>query len=157
MGDGITHVAAQDKATNRQEKITITNDKGRLTQEEVDRMIEEAERFAGEDKLVKERLDARNAFDGYIRSMESAMGGSGGNGGSLSDNMDPEEKQEILNALRDGQSWLDANPEADADEIKEKQNQVSGICAPIVSKYAGGGHDFGDDSIEDGEEQSNEL
>merc|ERR1712151_712812 len=113
------------KATNRQEKITITNDKGRLTQEEIDRMIEEAERFAGEDKLVKERLDARNVFDGYIRSMESAMGGSGGNGGSLSDKMDPEEKQEISSALRDGQSWLDANPEADADEIKEKQNQVS--------------------------------
>merc|ERR1711972_341983 len=155
--DGIMHVVAQDKATNRQEKITITNDKGRLTQEGIDRMIEEAERFAGEDKLVKERLDARNAFDGYIRSMESAMGGSGGNGGSLSDKMDPEEKQEIVNALRDGQSWLDANPEADADEIKEKQNQVSGVCAPIVSKYSGGGHDFGDNSNEDGEEQPDEL
>merc|ERR1712151_1092873 len=155
--DGIMHVAAQDKATNRQEKITITNDKGRLTQEEIDRMIEEAERFAGEDKLVKERLDARNALDGYIRSMESAMGGSGGNGGSLSDKMDPEEKQEIFNALRDGQSWLDANPEADTDEIKEKQNQVSGICAPIVSKYTGGSHDFGDNSNEDAEEQADEL
>merc|ERR1712151_809562 len=155
--DGIMHVAAQDKATNRQEKITITNDKGRLTQEEIDRMIEEAERFAGEDKLVKERLDARNALDGYIRSMESAIGGSGGNGGSLSDKMDPEEKQEILSALRNGQAWLDANPEADADEIKEKQNQVSGICAPIVSKYTGGSHDFGDNSNEDGEEQLDEL
>merc|ERR1711972_338067 len=115
------------------------------------------ERFAGEDKLVKERLDARNAFDGFIRSMESAIGSSGGNGGSLSDKMDPEEKQEISNALRDGQSWLDANPEADADEIKEKQNQVSGICAPIVSKYTGGSHDLGDHSSEDGEEQPDEL
>jgi len=155
--DGIMHVAAQDKATNRQEKITITNDKGRLTQEEIDRMIEEAERFAEEDKLIKERLDAKNAFDGYIRSMESAIGGSGGTSGGLSEKMEPEEKQVILDALKDGQSWLDANPEADADEIKEKQNQVSGICAPIVSKYAGGGRDFGDDSNEDAEEQSDEL
>merc|ERR1712176_276488 len=143
--DGIMHVAAQDRATNRQEKITITNDKGRLTQKEIDRMIAEAERFAEEDKLIKERLDARGAFDGYIRSMESAIGGSGGNGGVLSEKMEPEEKQEILDALKDGQTWLDANPEADADEIKGKQNQVSGICAPIVSKYTGGIRDFGDD------------
>merc|ERR1711879_220543 len=71
--DGILNVAAQDKATNRQEKITITNDKGRLTQEEINRMVDEAERFAEEDKLVKERVDARNAFNSYIRSMESAI------------------------------------------------------------------------------------
>merc|ERR1712066_986610 len=60
--DGILNVAAQDKATSRQEKITITNDKGRLTQEEIDRMVDEAERFAEEDKITKERVDARNAF-----------------------------------------------------------------------------------------------
>merc|ERR1711953_1191815 len=151
--DGILNVAAQDKATNRREEITITNDKGRLTQEEINRMVDEAERFAEEDKLIKERVDARNAFDSYIRSMESALGGSGGNAG-LSEKMEPEEKQEVLDALKDGQTWLDANPEADADEIKEKQNQVSGICAPIVSKYTGGGRDFGGDSNEDGEDQS---
>merc|ERR1712151_862314 len=110
--DGIMHVVAQDRATNRQEKITITNDKGRLTQTEIDRTIEEAERFAEEDKLIKERLDARNAFDGYIRSMESAIGGSSGNRGGLSEQMTPEETQEILDAPKDGQSWLDANPEA---------------------------------------------
>merc|ERR1712048_1389132 len=135
--NGILNVAAQDKATNRREQITITNDKGRLTQEEINRMVEEAERFAEEDKIVKERMDARNAFDGYIRSMESAIGGSGGNGG-LGEKMEAHEKEDILDALRDGQSWLDANPEADADEIKEKQGEVTRICAPIVSKYYGG-------------------
>merc|ERR1712176_1377203 len=88
--DGILNVVAQDKGTNRQEKITITNDKGRLTKEEIDRMIEEAERFAEEDKIIKARVDARNAFDGYIRSMESAIGGSDGIAG-LGDEMEPEE------------------------------------------------------------------
>merc|ERR1712187_149663 len=97
--NGILNVAAQDKATNRQEQITITNDKGRLTQEEIDRMVEEAERFAEEDKIIKARVDARNGFDGYIRSMESAIGGSDGTAG-LGDKMEPEEKQEILDALR---------------------------------------------------------
>merc|ERR1712176_736331 len=87
--DGILNVAAQDKGTNNQKRITITNDKGRLTQEEINRMVDEAERFAEEDKLIKERVDARNAFDSYIRSMESALGGSGGNAG-LSEKMEPE-------------------------------------------------------------------
>merc|ERR1712014_346284 len=141
--DGILSVAAQDKATNRQEKITITNDRGRLTQEEINRMVDEAERFAEEDKLIKERVDARNAFDSYIRSMESALGGSGGNAG-LSEKMEPKEKQEVLDALKDGQTWLDANPEADTDDIKEKQDQVTRTCVPIVSKYTKGGSDFGE-------------
>merc|ERR1711879_1094787 len=114
------------------------------------------ERFAEEDKLIKERVDARNAFDSYIRSMESAIGGSGENSG-LSDKMKPEEKQEVLDALEDGQNWLDANPEADTDDIKEKQEQVTRTCAPIVSKYTGGGHDFSDGSAGDEDEQVDEL
>merc|ERR1712048_100449 len=154
--NGILNVAAQDKATNRQEQITITNGKGRLTQEEIDRMVDEAERFAEEDKLTRERVDARNAFDSYIRSMESAISGSGGNSG-LSDKMEPEEEKEVLDALKDGQMWLDANPEADTEDIKEKHDQVTRTCAPIVSKYTGGGRDFGDGSSGDEEEQFDEL
>merc|ERR1712048_72072 len=154
--NGILNVAAQDKATNRQEQITITNGKGRLTQEEIDRMVEEAERFAEDDKVTKARVDARNAFDGYIRSMESAIEGSGGNAG-LSEKMEPEEKKEILDALRDGQSWLDANPEADADDIKERQDQLARACAPIVSKYIGSHHDSADGSNRNEEEDFDEL
>merc|ERR1712176_1358303 len=154
--DGILNVAAQDKATSRQEKITITNDKGRLTQEEIDRMVDEAERFAEEDKITKERVDARNAFDGYLRSMESAIRGSGGDVG-LDQKMESQEKEQIFDALRDGQSWLDANPEADADDIKQKQDEVTSICAPIVSKYTGDHQASGDKSNEDDEETFDEL
>merc|ERR1711967_189452 len=64
--DGILNVAAEDKASGHQEKITITNDKGRLSQEEIDRMVKEAEDMAEEDKKTKERIDAKNAFDGYL-------------------------------------------------------------------------------------------
>merc|ERR1712217_669988 len=135
--NGILNVAAQDKATNIKEKIIITNDRGRLTQEQIDRMLEDAERFKEEDKIVKERVDAKIAFERYMRSMESAVKGSGGDA-SLSANMGPEEKKDILDALKDSQSWLDVNPEADADEIKEKQNEITSICAPIISKYTGG-------------------
>merc|ERR1711912_158369 len=74
--NGILNVKAEDKGTGKAEKITITNDKGRLSQEEIDRMVKEAEQFAEEDKKTKERIDAKNAFDGYIHSMRSAIEGS---------------------------------------------------------------------------------
>merc|ERR1712203_87442 len=137
--------------------ISITNDKGRLTEEQIEKMIKEAEQFADEDKKVKERVDAKNAFDGYLHSMRSATEGSGENKG-LSEKLDDDEKEKIMDALKDGQSWLDSNPEADAEEIKEKHKEVEGICAPIVSKYygAGGGGGAGGGD-EDEEEAHDEL
>merc|ERR1719331_1138049 len=156
--NGILNVGAEDKGTGKSEKITITNDKGRLSQEEIEKMIKEAELFADEDKKVKERVDAKNAFDGYLHSMRSAVEGSGDNKG-LSEKLDDDEKEQIQDALKDGQSWLDSNPEADAEEIKEKHKEVEGICAPIISKYygaggAGGGEGGGD---EDEDEAHDEL
>merc|ERR1712161_146148 len=134
--NGILNVGAEDKATGKGEKITITNDKGRLTEEQIEKMIKEAEQFADEDKKVKERVDAKNAFDGYIHSMRSATEGSGENKG-LSEKMDAEEK-----------------------EIKEKHKEVEGICAPIVSKYygqGGGGGGGGAGADEDEDEAHDEL
>merc|ERR1712091_251143 len=136
--DGILNVGAEDKASGKSEKITITNDKGRLSQEEIDRMVKEAEDMAEEDKKTKERIDAKNAFDGYIHSMRSAIEGSGG----LGDKLEADEKSTVMDAVKEGQSWLDSNPEADVDEIKQKEQEIKDICAPIMSKYygqAGGG------------------
>merc|ERR1711956_200568 len=120
--NGILNVGAEDKGTGKSEKITITNDKGRLTEEQIEKMIKEAEQFADEDR----------------GSVLNGPEGSGENKG-LSEKMDSDEKEKIMDALKDGQSWLDSNPEADAEEIKEKHKEVEGICAPIVSKYYGAG------------------
>merc|ERR1712118_149819 len=142
--NGILNVGAEDKGTGNAEKITITNDKGR---------------FAEEDKLAKERIDARNAFDGYIHSMKSAIEGSGENKG-LGENMDEDEKETIDDAIKDGQDWLSSNPEADAEEIKEKQKEIEGICSPIIQKYyqgSGGGGAGGDDDEDDDDEAHDEL
>merc|ERR1712130_472822 len=114
--NGILNVGAEDKASGKSEKITITNDKGRLSQEEIDRMVKEAEDMAEEDKKTKERIDAKNAFDGYIHSMRSAIEGSGG----LGDKLEEDEKSSVMDAVKEGQSWMDSNPEADVDEIKQK-------------------------------------
>merc|ERR1712151_342876 len=150
--NGILNVGAEDKGTGKSEKITITNDKGRLTEEQIEKMIKEAEQFADEDKKVKERVDAKNAFDGYLHSMRSATEGSGENKG-LSEKLDDDEKEKIMDAHKDGQSWLDSNPEADSEEIKEKHKEVEGICAPIVSKYYGAGGGAGGEGGGDDEEE----
>merc|ERR1712102_18353 len=157
--NGILNVGAEDKGTGKSEKITITNDKGRLSEEQIEKMIKEAEQFADEDKRVKERVDAKNAFDGFLHSMRSAAEGSGENKG-LSEKLDSDEKEKIMDALKDGQSWLDSNPEADAEEVKEKHKEVEGICAPIISKYyqgGGGGGGSGGGEDEDEEEAHDEL
>merc|ERR1712023_217596 len=154
--NGILNVGAEDKATGKSEKITITNDKGRLTEDQIEKMIKEAEQFADEDKKVKERVDAKNAFDGYLHSMRSAAEGSGDNKG-LSEKLDDDEKEQIMEAIKDGQSWMDSNPEADAEEIKEKHKETEGICAPIVSKYYGqGGGDDGAGGDDDEEEEAHD-
>merc|ERR1712054_203787 len=153
--NGILQVSAEDKGTGKSEKITITAEKGRLTEEQIEKMIKEAEQFADEDKKVKERVDAKNAFDGYVHSMRSATEGSGDNKG-LSEKMDDDEKEKILDALKDGQSWLDSNPEADAEEIKEKHKEVEGICAPIVSKYYGAGGGGGAGGADEDEEEAHD-
>merc|ERR1712190_718833 len=153
--NGILNVGAEDKGTGKSEKITITNDKGRLTEEQIEKMIKDAEMFADEDKKVRERVDAKNAFDGYLHSMRGAAEGSGDNKG-LSEKLDDDEKEQIMEALKDGQSWIDSNPEADAEEIKEKQKEVEGICAPIVSKYYGQGGGGGGEAGEEEEDEAHD-
>merc|ERR1719265_1279164 len=108
-----------------------------------------AEDKAEEDKKTKERIDAKNAFDGYLHSMRSAIEGSGG----LGDKLEADEKSTVMDAVKEGQSWLDSNTEADVEEIKQKEQEIKDICAPIMSKYygqAGGGG--GDDAQDGGDE-----
>merc|ERR1712083_941590 len=128
-----------------------------LSKDEIEKMVQEAEQFAEEDQRVKERVDARNAFDSYLHSLRSSTASEGSRFGAK---MDAEDKDQVSDALKDGQSWLDSNPEADAEEIKEKHKEIEGICAPIVSKYygaGGGGGGAGAGGDEDEEEAHDEL
>jgi len=158
--NGILNVSAEDKGTGKAEKITITNDKGRLTEEDIERMIREAEEYADEDKKVKERIDAKNAFDGYMHSLKGAVEGTGDNKG-LSEKMDEEDKEKVKEAMEDGESWMSSNPEADAEEIKEKHKEIEGICAPIISKHYGAGGGAGgaggDEEDDEDDEAHDEL
>ena len=153
--DGILHVGAEDKGTGKHEKITITNDKGRLSQEDIERMIREAEESAEADNELREKVDARNSFDSYLYSMKSTVEGSGDNKG-LSDKLEDDEKDTVREAIKDGEEWLRENVEADLDEIKSKQKEVEAICAPIIKKYVGGAAGGSDDE-DDYDESHDEL
>jgi len=150
--NGILNVSAHDKGTGKKESITITNDKGRLSEEQIEKMVADAEKFADEDKKVKERVDAKNAFDNYLHSMTSAVEGS------LKEKLDDEDKEAVTEAVKEGSEWLAANQDADAEEIKDKQKEVESVCAPIVGKHYGsaGGAAGGDDDDED-EDAHDEL
>merc|ERR1711939_579455 len=108
--------------------------------------------------MVKARVDAKNAFDNYLHSMKSAVEGSGDRPG-LGEKMDEDEKETVDEAVKDGQDWLSANPDADAEEIQEKQKEIEGICSPIISKYnqGGGGGDEDDMEDDDSDDAHNEL
>merc|ERR1719189_3380790 len=118
--NGIVQVSAADKGTGKSESIQITADKGRLSQEEIERMVREAEEFAEEDKIMKETIDARNGLEGYAYSMKNTV--------------NDDDKETIEEAVTEAIDWLDENPEAEKEEYEEKLKELEGICNPIVQK-----------------------
>ncbi|VAI53431.1 unnamed protein product [Triticum turgidum subsp. durum] len=123
------NVKAEDKGTGKSEKITITNEKGRLSQEEIDRMVKEAEEFAEEDKKVKERIDARNQLETYVYNMKNTVGDKD----KLADKLESEEKEKVEEALKEALEWLDENQTAEKEDYEEKLKEVEAVCNPIVS------------------------
>ena len=128
--NGILHVRAEDKAAKKSQSITITNDKGRLSQDEIDRMVKEAEEFAEEDKRVKEKIDARNKLETYIYNMKSTINDKD----KLSDKIDPDDKEKIQAALKESLDWLDDNQNAETEEYDEKLKEVEAVCNPVIKK-----------------------
>merc|ERR1711907_373208 len=132
--NGILNVAAEDKGTGKSEKITITQEKGRLSQEDIDRMVQEAEEFAEDDKKVKERIDARNALEGYSYSIRNTIEDE-----KLQDKIDEADKETIQEALKETTDWLDDNQNADKEDFEEQQKSLEEKCTPIMSKFYAGG------------------
>ena len=145
--NGILNVGAEDKGTGKAEKIVITNDKGRLSQEEIERMVEEAEEFAEEDRKIKERVDARNSLETYAYNMKNTVSDAD----KLADKLEKDDKSSIEEAIKEVLEWLDDNQDAEKEEYEEKLKEVEGVCNPIVSKVyqQGGDSDDGDDDDDD--------
>ena len=128
--NGILHVKAEDKAAKKTESITITNDKGRLSQDEIERMVKEAEEFAEEDKKVKEKIDARNKLETYIYNMRSTIGDKD----KLADKIDSDDKEKIESALKEALEWLDDNQNAEKEDFDEKLKEVEEVCNPVIKQ-----------------------
>jgi len=157
--NGILQVSAEDKGTGKAESITITAEKGRLSEEDIERMVQEAEEFAEEDKKVKARIDSKNGLEGYLYNLKNTLEDDEK---GLSDKLSEEDKEELDNTINEALDWLDENPEAEAEEFEDKQKEVEQVANPIMrelyqSAGAGGGgggmddededYDFGDDEL----------
>merc|ERR1719317_567887 len=125
--NGILNVSACDKSTGKQNKITITNDKGRLSKEDIEKMVNDAEKYKADDDLQKERISAKNNLESYCFNMKSTLD-------------DEKVKGKITDKCDDAIKWLDANQTAEKDEYEDKQKELEGVCNPIISKmYQGAG------------------
>ena len=156
--NGILNVKAEDKASGKSEKITITNEKGRLSQEEIDRMVKEAEEFAEEDKKVKERIDARNSLETYVYNMKNQINDKD----KLADKLEGDEKEKIEAATKEALEWLDENQNSEKEEYDEKLKEVEAVCNPIITavyQRSGGapGGAGGEGATEEEDESHDEL
>jgi endoplasmic reticulum chaperone BiP len=134
--NGILQVSAEDKGTGKAEKITITNDKGRLSQEEIDRMVQEAKEYEEEDKKVKEKIDAKNSLESYIYNIKNTINDED----KIKDKLSDDDKETLEEVVKTTTEWIDENSQAGKEEFDEKQKEVEKTVNPIMSKlYAAGG------------------
>jgi len=142
--NGILNVSACDKSTGKQNKITITNDKGRLSKEDIERMVNDAEKFKAEDEKQKERISAKNGLESYCFNMKTTLDDE-----KVKDKISEDDMKKITDKCDEAIKWLDANQLAEVDEFNDKQKEVESVCNPIITKLyqdaggAGGMPDMG--------------
>jgi L1 cell adhesion molecule like protein len=133
--NGILNVTALEKSTNKENKITITNDKGRLSKEDIERMVNEAEKYRSEDEKQKETVSAKNALESYCFNMKATMDED-----NLKGKISETDKTLIMDKCNETIKWLDGNQFAEKEEFEHRQKELEAICNPIITKmYQGAG------------------
>lgn len=127
--NGILNVSAVDKSTGKANKVTIANDKGRLSQEEIDRMVREAEKYEAEDQSQRERVDAKNALESYLFSVKSTLEDEKAKSVASSD-----DRERVRKLVEDALRWSDRNQLAEKEEFDSKQKEVECVVRPIFTK-----------------------
>jgi heat shock protein 1/8 len=131
--NGILNVSAVEKSTGKEQKITITNDKGRMSAEEIERLVQEAERYKSQDEANRARVEAKNALENYTFQVRNSI-----NDEKLSGAISAEDKKKINDAITKTTSWLDSNQNAEKEEFEEKQKELEKIVMPILQNVSGG-------------------
>jgi len=133
--NGILNVSAVDKSTGKSNKITITNDKGRLSKEDIEKMVRDAEKFKGEDEEVKERIQAKNGLESYVYNMRQTLSDE-----AVAGKLAEDDKKKISDKCDATLKWIDANQTATKEEFDHQLKEVEGVCNPIITKmYQGAG------------------
>eukprot|EP01012_Entosiphon_sulcatum_P005731 TRINITY_DN125_c0_g2_i2.p1 TRINITY_DN125_c0_g2~~TRINITY_DN125_c0_g2_i2.p1 ORF type:complete len:670 (-),score=197.03 TRINITY_DN125_c0_g2_i2:55-2019(-) len=139
--NGLLNVSAEDKTTGKKNQITITNDKGRLTKEEIERMVNDAKKYENDDKKQRERIEAKNGLENYAYSMKNTISDD-----KVAGKLDASDKQSLQNAVEEAIHWLERNQTAEKEEFEAKQKELEAVCTPIITKMyqaSGGAPDMG--------------
>eukprot|EP00549_Striatella_unipunctata_P019151 CAMPEP_0118691372 /NCGR_PEP_ID=MMETSP0800-20121206/10644_1 /TAXON_ID=210618 ORGANISM="Striatella unipunctata, Strain CCMP2910" /NCGR_SAMPLE_ID=MMETSP0800 /ASSEMBLY_ACC=CAM_ASM_000638 /LENGTH=655 /DNA_ID=CAMNT_0006589145 /DNA_START=41 /DNA_END=2008 /DNA_ORIENTATION=+ len=147
--NGILQVSAEEKGAGVSETITITAEKGRLSEQDIERMVREAEEYAEEDKKARERVEARNGLESYVYGLKNTLDEDSSN------KIPASEKKDLKDVIDETLEWMDENPEADKIDYDGRKKELESIASPIMSKfYASGGEGApgaGSDEFEDEE------
>jgi L1 cell adhesion molecule like protein len=127
--NGILNVSAEDKTTGNKNKITITNDKGRLSKDDIERMVRDAEKYKAEDEKNKDKIEAKNGLENYSYSLRNTLKDE-----KVAGKMDPEDKSKLEAAIDEAIKWLDHNQTAEKDEFEHKQKELEAVAMPIMTK-----------------------
>ncbi|BFZ59624.1 ATPase with role in protein import into the ER [Saitoella coloradoensis] len=144
--NGVLTVSAADKGAGKTESITITNDKGRLSKEEIERMVQEAEEMAAQDQELREKIESRNGLENYAYSLKTQVADEDGLGGKL----DADDKKALLDAVKETMAWLEDNASTGTkEEFDEQKEKLSSVAHPLVSKLYGSGGGSGATQMDD--------
>jgi heat shock protein 5 len=144
--NGILQVSAVDKGTGKVEKITITADKGRLSEADIERMVKDAEEFEEEDRLIRERVDSRNGLESYLYNLKNSLD-------EVAEKISDEDTQELRELVEEKLEWMDDHPDASKDDLDEHRKEMEDIAVPLMRQfYSAGdseGRDDGDEDFDD--------
>lgn len=136
--NGILNVSALEKGTGKSNKITITNDKGRLSKDDIDRMVSEAEKYRADDEREAERVQAKNQLESYAFTLKNTISEA-----SFREKVGEDDAKKLETVSQETIDWLDASQAASTDEYKDRQKELEGIANPIMTKFYGAGADAG--------------
>ncbi|CAI4054797.1 hypothetical protein SKDZ_02G0330 [Saccharomyces kudriavzevii ZP591] len=136
--NGILNVSALEKGTGKSNKITITNDKGRLSKDDIDRMVSEAEKYRADDEKEAERVQAKNQLESYAFTLKNTI-----NEASFKEKVSEDDAKKLETASQETIDWLDASQAASTDEYKDRQKELEAIANPIMTKFYGAGASAG--------------
>jgi len=132
--NGILNVSAEDKTTGKKNKITITNDKGRLSKEDIDRMVKDAEKYRQQDEANREKVEAKNSMENYAYSLRNTLRDE-----NVAGKLSADDKEKLTKAVDDAINWLDHNQTAEKDEFEHQRKELENLAMPIMSKLYQGG------------------